>query len=116
MLKHCQTSAVLIDFENAKDNTIDMTATATRTGVVGTRVYMAPELPKAPASSDTDMYSIGVVLLLAFSPECIEEVEADQRRPLDVVQEEGQRLQLYGWLIVLLKKLLPWILVKQKKL
>jgi hypothetical protein len=85
-----------------------MTATATRAGgVVGTRVYMAPELPDLPASSDTDMYSIGIVLLLAFCPELIEDVESERSHPSpEWIEEEGQRLQLYGWLVELLKKLL----------
>ena len=86
-----QTSAVLIDFENVKDNSIDLTLTTTQSGILGTRVYMAPELklPGAgvPPSSNTDMFSIGVLLLLGFCPEDIEDVEAGHISPVDLLTQ-----------------------------
>lgn len=91
LLKQGQTSAVLIDFENVKDNSIDVTATATQGGILGTRVYMAPELNLPGAgvlpSSNTDMFSIGVLLLLGFCPESIEDVEAGQISPVELLTQ-----------------------------
>jgi hypothetical protein len=52
---------------------------ATTTVVGGTPAYMAPErrLPtNAKPTAKSDMYSVGVLLLLAFNPELIEEVES----------------------------------------
>jgi hypothetical protein len=63
--------AVLSDFELSR---ADGGATTTVDG--GTRAYMAPERQRgSKPTRASDMYSLGVLLLLAFYPEMIEPVE-----------------------------------------
>jgi serine/threonine protein kinase len=82
--------AVFIDFETSKDMSIQQTATMTQMhgGAVGTPAYMAPErIAGLPGTADTDRYSIGVVLLLAFCPDLIEDVEGGTLPPLDALDK-----------------------------
>jgi serine/threonine protein kinase len=64
--------AVLADFELCKEATGALTET-----VEGTPVYMAAERKVNPrrVNAETDMYSVGVVLLLTFAPVHIKRVE-----------------------------------------
>eukprot|EP01043_Picozoa_sp_COSAG02_P047585 COSAG02_NODE_4578_length_5200_cov_2.867673_2_plen_584_part_00 len=70
--------AVLSDFDARLH--LDTRVTASTTGTM-LQAYAAPELqprpgrPKLNPSFASDMYSIGVVLMVAFAPETIEEVE-----------------------------------------
>ena len=99
--------AVLIDFETSKDMSIQQTATMTQMhgGAVGTPAYMAPErIAGLPGTADTDRYSIGVVLLLAFCPDLIEDVEGGTLPPLDALDKVEE--DLFGWLVPKLRNLL----------
>lgn len=107
--------AVLIDFETSKDMSIQQTATMTQMhgGAVGTPAYMAPErIAGLPGTADTDRYSIGVVLLLAFCPDLIEDVEGGTLPPLDALDKVEE--DLFGWLVPKLRNLLADPLAEQE--
>ena len=90
--------AVLTDFEMCReDHGGSVSYTGTRVG--GTAAYMAPErqdgMPNANKPTlPSDMYSVGVVLLLAFAPQYIHQVEARDAgaRPRDVLQRVNEQL------------------------
>jgi hypothetical protein len=70
--------AILSDFEMSNSTESVVGATTTVVGG-GTHAYMAPERARDASQKGTsasDMYSLGVVLLLAFMPGMIEPVEA----------------------------------------
>jgi serine/threonine protein kinase len=112
LLTDGHTSAVLIDFETAQDRSRQRTGvTTTQHHAVGTHAYMAPERlvdsdhpdSAIEGSWSTDMYSVGVVLLLAFSPELIDRVEGGQEIPNKALDEVREQLEhSYGWLPQLL--------------
>ena len=78
--------AVLTDFEMCRE----MTGLSC-SSFGGTLCYTAPERqPGMPGHNkptvESDMYSVGVVLLMAFSPEHIDALERRETRPRDVFQ------------------------------
>ena len=75
-------------------------ASATTTVVGGTPAYMAPErnppagqLPAKPTAA-SDMYSLGVMLLLAFFPTSIEPVESRSVSIRDALRSVRQTMEV----------------------
>eukprot|EP01043_Picozoa_sp_COSAG02_P044832 COSAG02_NODE_4041_length_5869_cov_2.628250_2_plen_785_part_00 len=78
--------AVLTDFEMCKASAVTVS-----THVGGTLAYMAPERqPGKPGHNrptlESDMYSVGVVMLMAFSPTDIGSLEQHDTKPRQVFQ------------------------------
>ena len=74
--------AVLCDFELLREEAMGGATSGYTTVVGGTPAYMAPErVQGAKPSTAADMYSVGVVMLLCFTPSQIAEVTGAERRP-----------------------------------
>lgn len=80
--------AVLCDFELLKEETT-IASDGTVTQVGGTPAYMAPERMTANhrPTKESDMYSVGVLILFCFAPSRIKEVTKDMNDPARVPAE-----------------------------